>query len=207
MGDSYEKFKHPSSPERRYFYSLLRDGKRDESDGHISDEQYLNLQNVWKILNFNTFEDFCNHYLKKDILLLLADSFEKFISTCLKYYGLDPCHYFSAPGLSWDATLKMTKVELEKVSDPDKYMFFEQEMRGGVSYINKRYCEASKKKHILYLDMNSLYGHTMSQCLPYASFKWVKDINRMEQKLMNLKSKSSTEYILQVSIKMARYSQ
>ena len=70
--------------------------------------------------NFNTFEDFCNHYLKKDILLLLADSFEKFISTCLKYYGLDPCHYFRAPGLSWDATLKMTKVELQKTSDPDK---------------------------------------------------------------------------------------
>ena len=100
---------------------------------------------MWKILNFNTFEDFCNHYLKKYILLLLADSFEKFISTCLKYYGLDPCHYFCAPGLSWDATLKMTKVELEKISDPDKYMFFEQGMRGGVSYINKRYCETSKK--------------------------------------------------------------
>ena len=76
MGDSNEKFKHPSLPEKKYFYSLLRDGKRDRSDGHISDEQYLHLQNVWKILNFNTFEDFCNHYLKKDILLLLADSFE-----------------------------------------------------------------------------------------------------------------------------------
>ena len=62
------------------------------------------------------------------------------------------------------------------------------------------------KKHILYLDMNSLYGHAMSQCLPYPSFKWVKDVNRMEQKLMNLRSNSSTEYILQVSTKMARYS-
>ena len=59
--------------------------------------------------NVNTFEDFHNHYLKKDILLL-ADSFEKFIATCLKYYGLDPRHYFSAPGLSWDAMLKMTGV-------------------------------------------------------------------------------------------------
>ena len=86
--------------------------------------------------NFNAFEDFHDHYLKKDVLLL-ADVFEKFISTCLKYYGLDPCHYFSAPGLSWDAMLKMTKVELEKISDPDKYMFFEQGMRGGISYINK----------------------------------------------------------------------
>ena len=76
------------------------------------------------------------------MIILLADSFEKFISTCLKYYGLDPCHYFSAPGFSWDAMLKMTKIELEKISDPDKYMFFEQGMRCGVSYINKRYSNA-----------------------------------------------------------------
>ena len=41
---------------------------------------------------------------KKDVLLL-SDVFEKFIVTCLKYYKLDPCHYFSSSGLSWDATL------------------------------------------------------------------------------------------------------
>ena len=108
--------------------------------------------------------------------MLLADVFEKIISTCLKYYSLDPCHYFSAPGLSWDAMLKMTKVELEKNSDPDKYMFFEQGMRGEVSYINKRhskvnneYCkdyDKEKTKNYIYLDLNNLYGHAMSQYLP-----------------------------------------
>ena len=103
--DSYEKFKHPSLPEKKYFYSSLRDGKRDRSNGHISNEQYLHLQNAWNIFNFNTFEDFHNHYLKKD-MLLLADAFEKFIFTCFKYYDLDPCDYFSAPVLSWDAMLK-----------------------------------------------------------------------------------------------------
>ena len=108
--------------------------------------------------------NFHNHYLKKDVLLL-ADIFEKFIFTCLKYYDLDPCHYFSAPGLSWDAMLKMTEVELEKISDPDKYMFFEQGMRGEVSYINKRYSETSKSKHILYFDINNLYGCAMRQYL------------------------------------------
>ena len=141
----------------KHFYSSLKDGKKDRSAGHISNEQYLYLKNVWKIFDFNTFEDFHNHYLKKDILLL-ADAFEKLNFTCLKYYGLDPCHYFSAPGLSWDAMLKMTGVTLEKISDPDKYMFFEQGMRGGVSYINKRYSKASKNINILYLDMNNLYG-------------------------------------------------
>ena len=108
------------------------------------------------------------------------DAFEKFIFTCLTYYGLDPCHFFSAPGLSWDAMLKMTGVVLEKVSDLDKYMFFEQGMRGGVSYINKRYSKTSKNKHILYLDMNNLYGCAMRQYLPISDIKWVKNIDKIE---------------------------
>ena len=53
-----------------------------------------------------------DHYLKKDVLLLAV--FEKFIDTCLKFYKLDPCHYFSSPGLSWDVMLKMTGVKLTK---------------------------------------------------------------------------------------------
>ena len=46
--------------------------------------------------------------------------FLKFIATCLKFYGYDPCHYFSSSGLSWDAMLKMTSIKLEKISDIDK---------------------------------------------------------------------------------------
>ena len=65
------------------------------------------------------------HYLKKDVLLL-ADVFEKFIDTCLKFYKLDPSHYFSSPGLSWDAMLKMTCVKLEKISDINMYLFIEK---------------------------------------------------------------------------------
>ena len=56
--------------------------------------------------------DYHDHYLKRDVLLL-TDVFEKFIDTCVKYYRLDLCHYFSSPGLSWDAMLKMTDVKLE----------------------------------------------------------------------------------------------
>ena len=84
--------------------------------------------------------------------------------------------------------LKMTKTELEKINDSDKYMFFEQRMRGRVSYISRRYSEASKNKHILYLDMSNLYGHAMSQYLTYSNFKWVKGIDKVKQKLMNIKS-------------------
>ena len=64
--------------------------------------------------------------------MLLADAFEKFIDTCLKFYELDPCNYFSFPGLSWDAMLKMTGVKLEKIPDIDKYSFIEKGLRGGI---------------------------------------------------------------------------
>ena len=39
--------------------------------------------------------------------------------------------------------LKMTKIELEKISDPDKYIFIEKGMRGGISYFNERYSKAN----------------------------------------------------------------
>ena len=75
-------------------------------------------------------------HLKIDIFLL-ADAFEKFINTCLEYYGLDPCRYFSRPGLSWDAMLKMTWIELELIPDIDMHLFIQKGVKGGISYIAK----------------------------------------------------------------------
>ena len=88
--------------------------------------------------------DYHDHYLKKDVLLL-ADVFEKFIGMYLKFYGLNPCHYFSSPGLSWDAMLKMIGVRLEKIVDIDMYLFIEIGLRGGISYFVKRYSEANNE--------------------------------------------------------------
>ena len=136
--ESYENFNYKELPPKEAFYSSIDDGKRGKGDGHISNDKYSHLKNVWQEFGFKTFKDFHNHYLKKDVLLA-ADVFEKFIDTCLKYYNLDPCHYFSAPGLSWDAMLKMTKVELEKISNADMHLFIEKGMRGGICYFSKRY--------------------------------------------------------------------
>ena len=80
----------------------------------------------------NTVGDYHDLYLKTDVLLL-ANVFEKFINACLDYYGLDPCHYFSSPGLSWDAMLKMTRIHLDLISDIDMHLLIEKEMRGGIS--------------------------------------------------------------------------
>ena len=94
----------------------------------------------------------------------------------------------------------LTGVTLEKVNDPDKYIFFEKGMRGVVSYINKRYSKASKNDNILYLDMNGLYVCAMSQYLTINNFKWVKNIDKIEQKLMRIKNNSSKGQILELDL-------
>ena len=199
---------------KKNFYSSIDDGKRGKGDGHISDNQYSHFKIVWKEFEFNTFRDFHNHYLKKDVLLL-ADVFEKFISTSLKYYNLDPCHYFSAPELSFDGMFKMTKVELEKISNPDIHLFIEKGMRGGISYINKRYSKANNKycpdydknkpENFFYLDINDLYGDAMSQHLPYVGFKWVKVNNETVNRILNESDNSLHVYFLQVDLDYPEY--
>ena len=67
------------------------------------------------MFKINTIGDYHDLYLKTDVLLL-ANVFEKLIDTCIDYYELYPCHYFSSPGLNWDAMLQMTGIELELIS-------------------------------------------------------------------------------------------
>ena len=174
--DSFQKFEKTELPTKEEFYSIL-------SNEHITDEQYNHAQNVWDTFNLKTMGDYHNLYLKSDILLL-ADVFENFRKTCFQYYKLDPCHYFSSPGLSWDAMLKMTDIKLELMVDIDMFQFIEKGLRGGVSYIANRYGKANNKymkeydekapsKYIMYLDANNLYGWAMSQYLPTGGFKWL----------------------------------
>ena len=103
---------------------ICNDGKK--SDGHVSFKDYLTCERTWDKFDMKNMGAYHDHYLRKDVLLL-ADVFEKFINMCLKFYGLDPCHYFSSPELSWNVMLKMTGVKLEKMSDTDKYLFIEKD--------------------------------------------------------------------------------
>ena len=174
--DSFQKFDEVQLPSKEDFFSILK-------NEHITNEQYNHAQNIWNTFNLKTMGDYHDLYLKSDTLLL-ADIFENFRKTCLQYYKLDPCHYFSSPGLSWDAMLKMTEVKLELINDIDMYQFIEKGMRGGISYIANPYSKANNKymknydetkpsKYIMHLDANNLYGWAMSQCLPTGQFKWL----------------------------------
>ena len=93
-------------PDKECFYSSIKDGTTSDNgeklDGHIRDKDYLTCKKIWNKFEMKNMGDYHDCYLKKDVLLL-ADVFEKFIEMCLKFYGLDTCHYFSCPGLSWDA--------------------------------------------------------------------------------------------------------
>ena len=164
-------------PSREDFYSSLN------KEG-ISKKDYEHAMKVWEEFEMQTMREYHDLYLEVDVLLL-ADVFESFRDKMLEHYGLDPCHYYTAPGMSWDAMLRMTGVELELISDPEMYAFVDRGKRGGVSTITHRYAKANnpymkfsydpKKKTscIMYLDANNLYGYAMSLLLPIGNFRWL----------------------------------
>ena len=102
--DSFGKFSQDKLPDKCKFLSSLKDECTSEKD-------CLKAIDVWNLFKMNKMSDYHDLYLKNPDVLLLADVFEKFINTCLNYYGLYPCHYFSSPGLSWDAMFKVTEIE------------------------------------------------------------------------------------------------
>ena len=177
--DSEEKFNDTKLPPREAFYSKL-------SGKGITEKDYEHAGNVWNSFKMKTFKEYHELYNITDVLLL-ADVFENFRDLCLKIYGLDPVYYFTAPGLAWDACLKMTSVKLELLSDSNMLLMFEEGIRGGISIISNRYGEANNKymrkgfnknkpsKYLMYLDANNLYGCAMSEKLPTHGFKWLLD--------------------------------
>ena len=184
--DTLERLKETKLPPKEAFYSKL-------NNEDIIDEDYAHAQKVWRMFKMGHFQDYHNLYNKTDVLLL-ADVFESFRNICIKNYELDPAHYYTAPGLAWDAALKITEVELELLKDIDMLLMVEKGIRGGVSMISKRYGAANHKymgdkfnssepsKYLTYLDANNLHGAAMSMKLPTHGFKWMNkyELNNWE---------------------------
>ena len=201
--DSFEKFNEKELPTKDQFYSIL-------NDQHITDDEYNHAKEVWNTFMIRTLGDYHDLYLVSDVLLL-TDVSENFRKTCMQYYKLDPCHYFSSPGLSWDAMLKMTYIKLELMTDIDMFQFIENGIRGGVSYIANRYGNANNKymkeydekapsKYIMYLDANNLYGWAMSQYLPTGNFNWMTDKEISKINLGKYELDSKEGLILEVDL-------
>ena len=133
--DSWHRFEETNLPEKEHFYSKL-------NDEHITDDEYEHAKKVWETFGCKTLGDYHDLYVKTDVTLL-ADVFENFRNLCMEQYGLDPAHYYTLPGLSWDALLKKTGVELELLTDLEMYLFIERGMRCGISMASKKYAKAN----------------------------------------------------------------
>jgi hypothetical protein len=116
--DGFDKLGKTSLPPKSKFFSKL-------NNEDISDADYKRALNVWNVFDMKTMKDYHDLYLKTDVLLL-ADVMENFRKVYKANYGLVPLWYYTAPGLAWDAALKLTEVELELISHPDMYLFTEK---------------------------------------------------------------------------------
>lgn len=201
--DSWEKLNQETFPLKSQFFSKL-------TDSHISDKNYDFAHKVWKTFNIKSLGEYSDLYLKTDVLLL-ADVFENFRENCYNIYQLDPAHYFTAPGLSFDAMLKFTKIEIELLSDVDMFLFIEKGVRGGISQCSKRYSKANNKymddfdqsqepKYLIYLDANNLYGYSMTQYLPLNGFCWVDADAFDVATILSICHDSSKGYIFEVDL-------
>jgi hypothetical protein len=208
--DDLKKLDDKTLPEKSDFFSLL--------NGHITDDEYEHATNVWKLLKCSTFKKYHKFYLQSDVMLL-ADVFENFRTMCMVDFNLDPVHYISLPGFSFDAMLQFTGAKVQLLSDKNMFTFFEHSVRGGISQISTRHAVANNPEcpnfdifkdtsYIMYLDANALYSSAMTQLLPYDQFIWMdrKEVAAMEAKLRNCKNLDdllNTEdgYMLEVDLR------
>lgn len=205
--DSWSKLNETSLPSIDKFFSSL-------TKSNISDVEYNHALKVWDMFSVKSMGEYSDIYLKTDVLLL-SDIFQNFRSLCMKHYDLDPAWYFTAPGLSFDACLKMTKIQLELLTDYEQYLMIENGIRGGISQCPTRFCEANNKyvcdensdivdpNYIMYFDINNLYGYALVQNLPYKDFQWLskEEVDSFDvQTILKTKKTDDIGYILEVDL-------
>ena len=177
----------------------------------IAEIDYRHGNNVFKSFKLENLGDYYDLYVKSDTLLL-ADVFENFRDMCLKEYELDPAHFLSLPGLTWQVCLKKTNIELELLTDYDMLLMAEKGIRGGICHSIHRYAKANNKymqnynnneesSYIQYLDANNLYGLAMSKTLPVNGFKWLDSNKINEDFIKNYNENTDNGYILEVDVK------
>ncbi|XP_050518973.1 uncharacterized protein LOC126893074 [Diabrotica virgifera virgifera] len=199
--DGFDRLKEKTLPPKENFYNNL-------TNKHISDEDYARAIDVWNTFDCKSLSDYAMVYLVSDVLLL-ADVFENFRKICHKEYNLDPCHYITAPALSWDAMLRYTEIELELLTDVDMVHFLKKGVRGGVAQCSKREAVANNQyvpnydpqqpeSYIMYLDATNLYGAAMCQYLPYGNFKWVTDVENFNY--FSVEDDEDKGYVLEVDL-------
>ena len=134
---SWDKFTETQLAPKEAFHSSL-----NMSD--ISECDYKHAQKAWRAFNLKNLDEYHDLCLKTDVILL-ANVFEAFRDTCLEYYQLDPAHFYTSPGLAWQACLKKKGIKLELLTNPDMLLMFECGIRGGITQAVHRYAKANNK--------------------------------------------------------------
>ena len=201
--DSFDRFVETEWPSPDAFFSKL-------SGSSCSDSEYTHATRVWDAFRCKTMADYHDIYLHLDVFLL-ADFFEKFRKTCLEFYNLGPLYYYTTPGLACDAALRISRVDLQLITDIDMFNFVHS-IRGGISVISTRHAQANNpsfpatydaslpRKDLIYLEPNNLYGWTMSQLLPTHGFRFLQQEETSALKLQDLSGDDVDGYILEVDL-------
>ena len=113
--DNTKKYNEQKLPNKEEFFNKI-------NNKNISDEDYTHAQTIFEKFKRKNQLDYSILYLKTDICYL-SDIFQNFSKFAYETYELDPRHSFTLFGFSWQAMLKLTKIELELISDPDMYFF------------------------------------------------------------------------------------
>ena len=154
--------------------------------------------------------DYHDIYLQLDELLL-ADFFEKVPTTCLEYCSLNTVHYYTTSGLVWDADLRMSRVDLQLVTDVDMFHFAENSIRGGISMISTRHAQSNShsfpdtydsslpNQNLIYLDANNLYVWAMYQYQPTHGFRFLQQ-DGISTLLQELSDDAEDGYIFEVDL-------
>ena len=137
--------------------------------------------------------------MKSDVLLL-ACVYEKFVKVSVNEYENNPLYCASLPGYTWQCGLKYTDIKLQTLQDKDMTLLLEISIRGGIgSDMGDRYIKSDKIEKILYVDANNLYGHSMSQPLPYDEIKFDKNVELED--ILNTPDTSDIGYFIEVDLK------
>ena len=174
-----------------HFFSGLK-------NGYPNDEEIQRTMDIIEKFNIENGEELPEIYLKSDILLL-ACVFEKFIKVSLNEIKINPLYCVSLPGYTWQCGLKYTRINLQTLQDKEKILLLQNNIRGGISSVmGDRYIKSDENKKILYVDANNLYGHSMSQPLPYDEIKFDKNIKLEE--ILNTPDDNDIGYFIEVDL-------
>ena len=158
--DSWARYEETELPPIEAFYSTL-------SEKGATPEEYEIAQGLMS--RCADLKAYTMEYVRGDVVGL-GKLVERFRGLMRRTYGLDPCAYWSAPGMAWAALLKETKVQLEMLP-PEMYLWLEGGIRGGISVVSKH----AARGNVTYFDANNLYGWAMSQPLPVDRYEWVDE--------------------------------